>query len=113
MRLVASQFGVIINDECEEDVMKFFVLMLAFAATTAFAQSVGPQDIEPMLQQMQASGQIDAKQAEITRKYMKTMDSKKWAEIEKKAEDCIARNPAMADKIREEGSDAINMDICR
>ncbi len=92
--------------------MKIFVLILALTSMSALAQSVTAKDIEPMLRQMQASGQIDAKQVEATRKYMKSMDAQKWAEIEKKAEECIARNPAMAEKIREEGAKAVNMDIC-
>ena len=93
--------------------MKTLILISLCFVGSAWAQSVTPGDIEPMLQQMKASGQIDEKQLEVTRKYMKTMDAQKWAEIEKKAEECIARNPAMAEKIREEGVSAVSMDICR
>ncbi len=91
--------------------MKMLVaIMLVFASFGAAAQTVTPQDVEPMLQQMQASGQINAAQAELTRKYMKTMDDQKWAEIQKKAEDCIERNPAAAEKAAEGAT--IPLDAC-
>ena len=93
--------------------MKTFIALALMITTSAWAQSVGPQDVEPMLQQMQASGQIDAKQAEITRQYMKSMDAGKWAEIEKKAKDCITRNPAAMKKMEEEGAEGISMDLCK
>lgn len=86
------------------------LLVIAFASLGALAQSISPQDIEPMLKQMEASGQIDAKQAEITRKYMKTMDDQKWAEIQKKAEDCIKRNPAAAEKAA--AGEPVPLDAC-
>lgn len=92
---------------------KLLVTLLALSSLTAFAQSVGPQDVEPMLQQMQASGQIDAKQAEITRKYMQQMKAEDWKNVENKAKDCIARNPAAAEQLKEDGAEGINMDMCK
>jgi hypothetical protein len=91
--------------------MKFLMAML-FAVTSfsAVAQSVGANDVEPMLKQMEESGQIDAKQAELTRQYMKSMDQKKWAEIQKKAEDCIKRNPAAAEKAKD--GEPLPLDAC-
>jgi len=91
--------------------MKFLAIMVfAMSSLTALAQSVGEADVEPMLKQMEESGQIDARQAELTRQYMKSMDQKKWAEIQKKAEDCIKRNPAAAEKAKESGE--LQMDAC-
>ena len=91
--------------------MKFLAIMVfVLSSLSAFAQSVGEKDIEPMLKQMEASGQIDAKQAELTRQYMKSMDQKKWAEIQKKAEDCIERNPAAAEKAAE--GEPVPLDAC-
>ena len=91
--------------------MKFLAVMVfALSSLSALAQSVGANDIEPMLKQMEASGQIDAKQAELTRQYMKSMDDKKWAEIQKKAEDCIKRNPAAAEKAAE--GEPLPLDAC-
>ncbi len=91
--------------------MKFLAIMVfAMTSVTALAQSVGASDVEPMLKQMEASGQIDAKQAELTRQYMKSMDQKKWAEIQKKAEDCIERNPAAAEKAAE--GEPLPLDAC-
>lgn len=91
--------------------MKFLATMIfVLSSVCAQAQSVGASDIEPMLKQMEASGQIDAKQAELTRQYMKSMDDKKWAEIQKKAEDCIKRNPAAAEKAAQ--GEQIPLDAC-
>ncbi len=87
-------------------------LLFVLASLPVMAQSVGPQDIEPMLQQMQQSGKISAEQAAATRKMMKNMDAGKWAEIEQKAKDCIKRNPAAADKIGEEGIGAADLGMC-
>ena len=92
---------------------KLLVALIALSSLQAFAQSVGPQDVEPMLQQMQASGQIDAKQAEITRKYMQQMKADDWKNIENKAKDCIARNPAAAEQMKEDGGQNIDMNICK
>ena len=89
---------------------KLIALTLLVSSLNVVAQTVGAQDVEPILQQMQASGQIDAKQAQLTREYMKTMDSKQWAELQKKAEECINRNPAAAEKIEETGQ--VQMDAC-
>lgn len=79
----------------------------------AFAQSVGAQDAEMMLNQMQASGKVTAEQAEITRRFMKTMDSKDWEAVQKKAQDCLKRNPAAAEKIKTQGIDAISPELCK
>lgn len=84
-------------------------MVLMGLSTAVMAQSVGSQDIEPMLQQMQASGQISQQQADITRRYMKTMKPSDWQNIQKKAERAIERNPAAAEKIAEEGVQAIDM----
>lgn len=87
-------------------------LLLTLSSLPVLAQSVGPQDIEPMLQQMQQSGKITADQAAVTRKLMQNMDAQKWKEIEQKAKDCIKRNPAAAEKIGEEGIEAADMSMC-
>ncbi len=87
-------------------------LLLVLTSLPVLAQSVGPQDIEPMLQQMQQSGKITAEQAAATRKLMGTMDAQKWKAIEQKAQDCIQRNPAAAEKIGEEGIEAADMKMC-
>lgn len=79
----------------------------------AFAQSVGAQDAEMMLNQMQASGKVTAEQAEITRRFMKTMDSKDWDALQRKAQDCLKRNPAAAEKIKAQGIEAISPDLCK
>lgn len=88
-------------------------LLLVLSSLPALAQSVGPQDIEPMLQQMQQSGKITAQQAETTRAYMKTMKKEDWGKIEQNAQDCIKRNPAAADKVGEDGIEALDMSICK
>lgn len=85
-------------------------MVFVLSSMSALAQAVGADDVEPMLKQMEESGQIDAKQAELTRQYMKSMDQKKWADIQKKAEDCIKRNPAAAEKAKESGE--LQMDAC-
>jgi hypothetical protein len=91
--------------------MKFLAIMVfVLSSLSALAQSVGESDVEPMLKQMEASGQINPQQAELTRRYMKSMDQKKWAEIQKKAEDCIKRNPAAAQKAKESGKP--QLDAC-
>lgn len=91
--------------------MKIFILSLMFSSL-GFAQSVGPQDVEPMLQQMQASGQITQEQLKATRELMKKMDSSHWAEIEQRAKDCVSRNPALADKIEKHGTSAMSLEDC-
>jgi hypothetical protein len=91
--------------------MKFLAIMVfVLSSLSALAQSVGESDVEPMLDQMEASGQIKPEHAELTRRYMKSMDQKKWAEIQKKAEDCIKRNPAAAQKAKESGKP--QLDAC-
>lgn len=92
--------------------MKFLAIFLLAVTSSVFAQSVGPQDVEPMLQQMQASGKISAQQAEITRKYMGKMNAKQWNDIQKRAHDCLARNPALADKFEEGGVAALSVNDC-
>lgn len=81
-----------------------FVLM----AISAQAQSVGAQDIEPMLQQMQAAGKISQKEMDATRKYMEKMKPEDWRAIQRKAEDAVERHPAAAQRVSEEGVDALN-----
>jgi hypothetical protein len=92
--------------------MKYAAIFLLTISSTVFAQSVGPQDVEPMLQQMQASGKISAQQAELTRKYMGKMKAKQWADVEKRANDCLARNPALAEKFEEGGVAALSVNDC-
>lgn len=92
--------------------MKYIATFLLTITTSAFAQSVGPQDVEPMLQQMQASGKISAQQAELTRKYMSKMKPQQWADVEKRANDCLARNPALAEKFEEGGVAALSVNDC-
>jgi hypothetical protein len=89
---------------------QLIALILLVSSFNVTAQSVNAQDVEPILQQMEASGQIDATQAALTREYMKTMDEKKWAEIQRRAEDCMKRNPAAVKKIEESGQ--VAMDAC-
>jgi hypothetical protein len=88
-----------------------FMSAMIFATITnvAVAQTVDAQDIEPMLQQMQASGRITKQQAEITRRYMKTMKPSDWQKIQNKAEKAIERNPAAAEKIATDGVGAVDM----
>ena len=92
--------------------MRYFAIFLLITSSTVFAQSVGPQDVEPMLQQMQASGKISSQQAEITRKYMAKMNEKQWGDIQKRAHDCLARNPALAEKFEEGGVAALSVNDC-
>ncbi len=92
--------------------MKYVAIVLMIITTSAFAQSVGPQDVEPMLQQMQNSGKISAQQAELTRKYMGKMKGQQWADIEKRANDCLARNPALAEKFEQGGVSALSVNDC-
>lgn len=92
--------------------MKYVAMILMSLTSSVFAQSVGPQDVEPMLQQMQASGKISAQQAELTRKYMGKMKAQQWADVEKRANDCLARNPALADKFEEGGVAALSVNDC-
>jgi hypothetical protein len=87
-------------------------LLFILTSLPVMSQSVGPQDIEPMLQQMQQSGKITADQAAATRKLMQNMDGQKWKEMEQKAKDCIKRNPAAAEKIGEEGISAADLGMC-
>ncbi len=90
------------------------ILILCFMLLSSFSwgQSVGAQDAQMMLEQMKASGQISAQQAELAQKYMKDMDQKQWDEINKKAQDCIQRNPAAVDKLKTDGMKALGLDIC-
>lgn len=83
-------------------------VILCAMAGNGYAQTIGQSDIEPVLQQMQAAGKITAQEAEITRKYMQQMNASDWKSIEKKAEEAIERNPAAAEKVGEEGIDALN-----
>lgn len=87
-----------------------FSLLLLGSALSGQAQSIGSQDIEPMLQQMQASGKISAQQAEITREHMKTMKADDWKALEDKAVETIERHPAAAEKVRDGGLDALDPD---
>lgn len=85
-----------------------FVLLLALSVSTSFGQSVGARDVEPYLQQMQASGKITAEQASITRKYMEQMKPADWQALEQKAQEKINRNPSAVQKLKEQGSEALN-----
>ena len=88
--------------------MNFHILALVLMTSVAHAQSIGAQDVEPMLQQMHESGRITKEQMEVTRKYMKTMSASDWKNMEHKAEEAIKRNPAAAEKVSEEGMDALH-----
>jgi len=87
------------------------ILLSALLMTLSFsslAQSIGPRDIEPMLQQMQESGKITAQQAAITRQHMQKMKAEDWKAMETQANQAIERNPAAAKRINEEGIDSLN-----
>ncbi|MBY0517132.1 MAG: hypothetical protein K2P81_09500 [Bacteriovoracaceae bacterium] len=86
---------------------------LLLGSLNCFAQSVGPQDVEPMLQQMQASGQITAEQAALTKKYAQSLNKQGWKDIESKAKDCIKRNPAAMEQLKEDGVEAVTLDLCK
>ena len=90
------------------------VLVLCFFLMSSFSwgQSVGAQDAQMMLERMKASGQISAQQAVLAQKYMKDMDQKQWDELNKKAKDCIQRNPAAVEKLKSEGMGALSPDLC-
>lgn len=89
--------------------MKALTLTLALALSTgALSQSIGAQDIEPMLQQMRASGKITEEQLEATREHMKTMNPSDWAKIQRDAEDKVKRHPASTKKVEEGGLDALD-----
>jgi hypothetical protein len=85
---------------------------LLLGTLNSFAQSVGPQDVEPMLQQMQASGQISAEQAALTKKYAQSLSKQGWKDIENKAKDCINRKPAAMEQLKEDGVEAVTLDLC-
>ena len=94
--------------------MKNFVLSFVFLGSQAvFANSVGIQDAQPMLEQMVKDGKITEQQAEITRRYMNTMSEADWKKMQEAADDCIRRNPAAAEKIQNEGLKAITPDTCK
>jgi hypothetical protein len=84
------------------------VLLLILSAS-ALAQSVGARDVQPLLDQMQAAGKITPQQAEITRKYMQNMKAEDWQRIEARANKAIERNPAAAERVGEEGIEALDM----
>jgi hypothetical protein len=61
---------------------------------------------------MQASGKITAEQAEMTRKYMGKLDQNDWDALQKNAENCVERNPALAEKFEAGGIDALSAQDC-
>ena len=86
----------------------FLIVLVASIFNPSPAQALSNGDIEPVLQQMQNSGKISAQEAEITRRYMQQMNSEDWNQMEKKASDTIERNTAAAEKLSEEGLEALD-----
>ena len=82
--------------------MKILVLVSLLVSLPVMAQSIGAQDVEPLLQQMQASGKITAQEAAATRKHIQTMKADDWRALEEKAVQEIERNPAAAERLTEE-----------
>lgn len=94
--------------------MKIIALLLCLMSSVSlFANSVGIQDAQPMLDQMVKDGKISEQHAEITRRYMNTMSESEWQKIQAEAADCLRRNPAAAEKIQQEGIQAITPETCK
>lgn len=82
--------------------MKILITMVLLSSFQVMAQSIGAQDVEPLLQQMQASGKITAQEAAATRKHIQAMKAEDWRGLEQKAVQEIERNPASAERLVEE-----------